>query len=180
MKKNIFIAILIVLPFTFSGCSFNKKSTMEQLKNKTDSVESMRLPEISASGEKQNKDKNIDIIDKNKLKQIKPQQEAKKIRVTVNKVALRRGPGPKYMKIGNAAKGDEFELVRVERSFDKGKTWYLVRDSLGNKFFIAKAVTTEVEKKGAIAKVRITPDSPLIPIENGSTEKVEKIELQKK
>ena len=78
MKKNIFIAILISLPFTFSGCSFNKKSTMEQLKNKTDAVESMRLPKTTASDDTQNKGKNIDVIDKKKLKQIKPQQDVKK------------------------------------------------------------------------------------------------------
>ena len=45
MKKNTLITILIFLSLAFSGCSFNKKSTMEQLKNKTDSVESMRLPD---------------------------------------------------------------------------------------------------------------------------------------
>ena len=118
MKKNTLITILIFLSLAFSGCSFNKKSTMEQLKNKTDSVESMRLPDKTASDNTQNQDKSIDIIDKKKLKQIKPRQDAKKIRVTENKVALRRGPGAKYLKIGNAAKGDEFELVRVERGFD--------------------------------------------------------------
>ncbi|MEC7785876.1 MAG: hypothetical protein VX579_02910 [Nitrospinota bacterium] len=95
MKKNILIAILIFLPLAFSGCSFNKKSTMERLKNKSDSIESMRLPDKTDSNDTQNQDKNIDIIDKGKLKQIKPRQEAKKIRVTENKVALRRGPGPK-------------------------------------------------------------------------------------
>ena len=64
MKKNIFIAILISLSFAFSGCSFNKKSTMERLKNKTDSIESMRLPEKTVAGNTQNKDK--DIIDETK------------------------------------------------------------------------------------------------------------------
>ncbi len=153
---------------------------MEQLKNKTDSIESMRLPQKIVSDDTQNKDKNTDIIDKKKLKKIKPQQNAKKIRVTDNKVALRRGPGPKYLKIGNAAKGDEFELVRVERGFDNGKTWYLVRDSLGNKFFIAKNLTTEVEKKVGITKVGITPEYPITSVTNENTDKVEKIELQKK
>jgi len=180
MKKNTLITILIFLSLAFSGCSFNKKSTMEQLKNKTDSVESMRLPDKTASDNTQNQDKSIDIIDKKKLKQIKPRQDAKKIRVTENKVALRRGPGAKYLKIGNAAKGDEFELVRVERGFDNGKTWYLVRDSLENKFFIAKAATTHVEKKATVAKVGINPESPISPIKKENTDRVEKIELQKK
>ncbi len=94
---------------------------MERLKNKTDTVESMRLPEKTIAGDTINTDKNIDIIDKTKLKQIKPQQDAKKIRITENKVALRRGPGPKFLKIGNAIKGDEFELFRVERGFDNVK-----------------------------------------------------------
>ena len=178
MKKNIFTAILILLPLTFSGCSFNQKSTMELLKNKVDSVESMRLPEKVASDETQNK--NREIIDKKKLKQIKPQQNAKKIRVTENKVALRRGPGPKYLKIGNATKGDEFELIRVERGFDNCKTWYLVRDSLGNKFFVSKALTTEVDKKVGIKKVKITPESSASVSKNSNTDKIEKVELQKK
>ncbi|MEC7785877.1 MAG: secretin N-terminal domain-containing protein, partial [Nitrospinota bacterium] len=84
------------------------------------------------------------------------------------------------MYIGNAAKGDEFELVRVERGFDNGKTWYLVRDSLENKFFIAKAATTAVETKVTVAKVGINPGSPVSPIEKENTDRVEKIELQKK
>ena len=137
MKKNIFVTVLISLSLLLPGCSFNKKSTMDRLKNKTDSVESMKFPEkVQSSGSQDN----VELIDNKKLKQIKPQQKAKKIRVTGAKVSLRRGPGPKYLKIGNAVKGDEFELVRVERGFDNGRTWYLVRDSLGNKFFIAKSV----------------------------------------
>ena len=71
MKKNILITVLIFLFLAFSGCSFNKKSTMKQLKNKTDSIESMRLPDKIASDNTQNQDKNIDIIDQKKLKQIK-------------------------------------------------------------------------------------------------------------
>jgi len=178
MKKNNLIAIPILLILAFSGCSLNKKSTMELLKNKVDSVESMRLPEKVTSHDTKNK--NSDIIDKKKLKQIKPQQSAKKIRVTGNKVALHRGPGAKYLKIGNATKGDEFELVRVERGFDNGKTWYLVQDSLGNKFFIAKALTTEVGKKVKIKKTKINPESIDSTVGNNSTTKVEKVELQKK
>ena len=176
MKKNILIILLITFPLALSGCSFNKKSTMDRLKNKTDNVDSMLLPERTVSSESKNKA--TDIIDKNKLKQIQPQQDVKKVLVTGNNTPLRRGPGNKYLKIGNAAKGDEFELVRVERGFDNGRTWYLVRDSLGNKFFIAKNLTEEVEESSAIAKTGITPESPLSEDENSS--KVEKVELQKK
>jgi len=176
MKKNILIVLLISLPLVLSGCSFNKKSTMERLKNKTDSVDSMLLPEKTASPESKNKAG--DIIDKNKLKQIQPQQPAKKILVTGNNTPLRRGPGDKYMKVGNAAKGDEFELVRVERGFDNGRTWYLVRDSLGNKFFIAKNSTSEVKKSSAMAKIGTTPETLFSTDENAN--KVEKVELQKK
>ena len=171
MKKNIFVTVLISLSLLLPGCSFNKKSTMDRLKNKTDSVESMKFPEkVQSSGSQDN----VELIDNKKLKQIKPQQEAKKIRVTGTKVSLRRGPGPKYLKIGNAVKGDEFELVRVERGFDNGRTWYLVRDSLGNKFFIAKSLTAIVEK----TPTTIQPESPMSP--NRDTNKVEKVELQKK
>ena len=117
---------------------------MERLKNKTDGVNSMILPELKASSE--SFAKSSEIIDKNKLKKISPQQKFKKVRVTDNNTPLKRGPGDKYLKVGNASKGDEFELVRVERGFDKGRTWYLVRDSLGNKFFIAKDLTVEAKK----------------------------------
>ncbi|MFT4577381.1 MAG: general secretion pathway protein D [Nitrospinales bacterium] len=171
MKKNIFVTIIISLSLLLPGCSFNKKSTMDRLKNKSDSVESMKLPDKDSSSRSQN---NVELIDNKKLKRIKPQQEAKKIRVTGTKVSLRRGPGPKYLKIGNAVKGDEFELVRVERGFDNGRTWYLVRDSLGNKFFIAKNLTSIVKKTPAT----IRAEAPMFP--KGDTNKVEKVELQKK
>ncbi len=167
MKKNILVTGLISLSLLLPGCSFNKKSTMDRLKNKSDSIDAMKFPEPEPRD-------NVELIDNKKLKQIKPQQEAKKIRVTGTKVSLRRGPGPKYQKIGNAVKGDEFELVRVERGFDNGRTWYLVRDSLGNKFFIAKSLTTIVKKTPPSTR----PESPMSP--NGDTNKVEKVELQKK
>jgi general secretion pathway protein D len=171
MKKNILVTVLISLSLLLPGCSFNKKSTMDRLKNKSDSVEAMKFPEKVASSGSQD---NVELIDNKKLRQIKPQQEAKKIRVTGAKISLRRGPGPKYQRIGNAVKGDEFELVRVERGFDNGRTWYLVRDSLGNKFFIAKSLTAIVEKK----PTAIRAESPMSP--NGDANKVEKVELQKK
>jgi general secretion pathway protein D len=171
MKTNILVTVLISLSLLLPGCSFNKKSTMDRLKNKSDSVEAMKFPEKMASPGSQD---NVELIDNKKLRQIKPQQEAKKIRVTGTKTSLRRGPGPKYQRIGNAVKGDEFELVRVERGFDNGRTWYLVRDSLGNKFFIAKSLTAIVEKK----PTAIRPESPMSP--NGDANKVEKVELQKK
>ena len=60
---------------------------MEQLKNTTDSVESMRLPKKIASDDTPNKEKNIDLIDKKQLKQINPQQNVKKIRIIENKVS---------------------------------------------------------------------------------------------
>ena len=167
MKKNILLTGLISLSLLLPGCSFNKKSTMDRLKNKSDSIEAMKFPEPERRD-------NVELIDNKKLKQIKPQQKAKKIRVTGTKVSLRRGPGPKYLKIGNAVKGDEFELIRVERGFDNGRTWYLVRDRLGNKFFIAKSLTSIVEKKPA----PIRPENRMSP--NGDTNKVEKVELQKK
>jgi general secretion pathway protein D len=167
MKKNIILTGLISLSLLLTGCSYNKKSTMDRLKNKSDSIEAMKFPEPEPRN-------NVELIDNKKLKKIKPQQKAKKIRVTGTKVSLRRGPGPKYLKIGNAVKGDEFELVRVERGFDNGRTWYLVRDSLGNKFFIAKSLTSIVENKSSA----IQPENPMSP--NGDTNKVEKVELQKK
>lgn len=176
MKKHVLVAILISLLLALPGCSFNKKSTMDRLKNKIDSVESMRLPQKDASSDS----KSAEIINRKKLNQIRPNQDAKKIRVTGSKAALRKGPGAKYLKIGDAAKGDEFELVRVERGFDNGNIWYLVRDSLGNKFFIAKALTAEVKKEPRTAKASITPESFQFPGETGAADRIKKIELQKK
>ena len=49
MKKNILVTVLISLSLLLPGCSFNKKSTMNRLKNKSDSVEAMKLPEKLAS-----------------------------------------------------------------------------------------------------------------------------------
>jgi uncharacterized lipoprotein len=102
MKNNILVTVLISLSLLLPGCSFNKKSTMDRLKKKSDSVEAMKFPEKESPSGLQD----VELIDNKKLKQIKPQQEAKKIRVTGTKVSLRRGPGPKYIKIGNAVKGD--------------------------------------------------------------------------
>ena len=48
---------------------------MNRLKNKSDSVEAMKLPEKMASPGSQD---NVELIDNKKLRQIKPQQEAKK------------------------------------------------------------------------------------------------------
>ena len=93
MKKNILVTVLISLSLLLPGCSFNKQSTMDRLKNKSDSVEAMKFPEKVAPLGSQD---NVELIDNKKLKQIKPQQEAKKIRVTGTKVSLHRGPGPKY------------------------------------------------------------------------------------
>ena len=92
MKKNILLTGLISLSLLLPGCSFNKKSTMDRLKNKSDSIEAMKFPELEPQD-------NVELIDNKKLKQIKPQQKAKKIRVTGTKVSLRRGPGPKYLKL---------------------------------------------------------------------------------
>ena len=77
MNKNIITTILISLSLALPGCSFNKKSTMERLKNKTDTVDSMILPKIKVSSKLNAK--NPEIIDKDKLQQIHPQREIKKI-----------------------------------------------------------------------------------------------------
>lgn len=181
MKKNILIFTILALCLTLPSCSFNKKSTLERLKNKTDSIESMRLPDKPDSSGSQNK-KVADsgaLIDQKDLEQIQPQQKFKKVQVTDNNAPLRRGPGSKHLKIGNAAKGDEFDLIRVVRGFDNGKTWYLVRDSLGNKFFISKMLTTLADEKPELSKMAGT-SSTMSPEGNPFTDKVEMVELQKK
>ena len=47
MNKNIITTILISLSLALPGCSFNKKSTMERLRNKTDTVDSITISNLT-------------------------------------------------------------------------------------------------------------------------------------
>ena len=152
---------------------------MDRLKNKTDVVDSMIFPVPENVSEKAGPD---ELIDPEKIKNIPVSSRRKKISIIRDNTSLRKGPGTKYMEIGTATKGDQFDLLRVERGFGKGQTWYLVEDDTGNKFFISSklsAITREKSEKPPItaaAKPPIKPES-IFP-QGEPSDKIEKVELQ--
>jgi general secretion pathway protein D len=159
---------------------------MYRLKNKTDVVDAMILPDLTSSDEKTGPE---ELIDPNKIKNIPESQRLKKIRITGNNTPLHKGPGAQYSKIGTAAKGDLFDLIRVERGYGKGQTWYLAEDATGGKFFISSQSSTIFQEKPepvvetTQAQESIWPES-LVNQETrqkaASQDRPEKVELQKR
>ena len=186
MKRIPIILIIFILSATWYGCGATKKSTMYRLKNKTDVVDAMILPDLTSSDEKTGPE---ELIDPNKIKNIPESQRLKKIRITGNNTPLHKGPGAQYSKIGTAAKGDLFDLIRVERGYGKGQTWYLAEDATGGKFFISSQSSTIFREKPepvvetTQAQESIWPES-LVNQETrqkaASQDRPEKIELQKR
>lgn len=179
MKRIPIILIVLILSTAWTGCGVTKKSTMQRLQNKTDVIDSMVLPDPTSRSEKAGAE---ELIDPSKIRNIPKSAPLKKIRITGDNTPLRKGPGTKYQEIGTAAKGDLFDLIRVERGFGKGQTWYLVEDATGGKFFIPSKASRIVREKAkpdvktAQAQNSITSESPAI----GEADKVEMIELQKR
>ena len=186
MKRIPIILIIFILSATWYGCGATKKSTMYRLKNKTDVVDAMILPDLTSSGEKTGPE---ELIDPNKIKNIPESPRLKKIRITGNNTPLHKGPGAQYSKIGTAAKGDLFDLIRVERGYGKGQTWYLAEDATGGKFFISSQSSTIFREKPepvvetTQAQESIWPES-LVNQETrqkaASQDRPEKVELQKR
>jgi general secretion pathway protein D len=122
-----------------------------------------------------------ELIDSQKIKDIPKSTDLKKIRIKSDSTPLLKGPGTQYQKIGTAAKGDLFDLIRVERGYEKGQTWYLVEDATGSKFFVPSKQSRIIREKSARpvvsaqAQKAVISESPEI-----SQEKPEKIELQKR
>jgi general secretion pathway protein D len=159
---------------------------MYRLKNKTDVVDAMILPDLTSSDEKTGPE---ELIDPNKIKNIPESQRLKKIRITGNNTPLHKGPGAQYSKIGTAAKGDLFDLIRVERGYGKGQTWYLAEDATGGKFFISSQSSTIFREKPepvvetTQAQESIWPESLVnqeTRQEAASQDRPEKVELQKR
>jgi len=174
MKRISILLAVLILSTAWYGCGATKKSTMHRLKNKTDAVDSMILPDRGSE-----KTGAEELIDPKKIRDIPKSQHSKKIRITGDKTPLRKGPGTQYQKIGTAAKGDQFDLIRVERGYGKGQTWYLVEDATGSKFFIpsqsSRIIREKTEPAVETAQKGSKPGSPEAP-----QEKVEKIDLQKR
>ncbi len=186
MKRIPIILIIFILSATWYGCGATKKSAMYRLKNKTDVVDAMILPDLTSSDEKTGPE---ELIDPNKIKNIPESPRLKKIRITGNNTPLHKGPGAQYSKIGTAAKGDLFDLIRVERGYGKGQTWYLAEDATGGKFFISSQSSTIFREKPepvvetTQAQESIWPES-LVNQETrqkaASQDRPEKVELQKR
>ena len=186
MKRIPIILIIFILSATWYGCGATKKSTMYRLKNKTDVVDAMILPDLTSSDEKTGPE---ELIDPNKIKNIPESPRLKKIRITGNNTPLHKGPGAQYSKIGTAAKGDLFDLIRVERGYGKGQTWYLAEDATGGKFFISSQSSTIFREKPepvvetTQAQESIWPESLVnqeTRQEAASQDRPQKVELQKR
>ena len=186
MKRIPIILIIFILSATWYGCGATKKSTMYRLKNKTDVVDAMILPDLTSSDEKTGPE---ELIDPNKIKNIPESPRLKKIRITGNNTPLHKGPGAQYSKIGTAAKGELFDLIRVERGYGKGQTWYLAEDATGGKFFISSQSSTIFREKPepvvetTQAQESIWPESLVnqeTRQEAASQDRPEKVELQKR
>ena len=165
---------------TWYGCGATKKSTMHRLKDKTDVVDAMILPDPASVDKKAGAD---ELIDPDKIKNIPESKHQKRIRITNKNTSLHKGPGTQYPKIGTAAKGDLFDLIRVERGYGKGQTWYLAEDAAGGKFFISSqsSTITREKPKPAMKTTSTWPES-LTKQETTKQEpdRPEKIELQKR
>lgn len=177
MKRTSIILAIFILSTTWYGCGVTKKSTMHRLKNKTDVIDSMIL-DTTRSDQQAGKG---ELIDSQKIKDIPKSADLKKISITSDNTPLLKGPGTQYHKIGTAAKGDLFDLIRVERGYGKGQTWYLVEDATGSKFFVPSKQSRIIREKpvpaivSAQAQKAVSSESPEV-----SQEKPEKIELQKR
>ena len=182
MKRIPVILTIFILSAAWYGCGATKKSTMHRLKDKTDIVDAMILPDPASINKKAGDE---ELIDPDKIKNIPKSTHLKKIRITGNNTSLYKGPGTQYPKIGTAAKGDLFDLIRVERGYGKGKTWYLAEDAAGGKFFISSQSSTIAREKPkpAVETTSIWPES-LGGQETAKQEppqdRPEKVELQKR
>ncbi|MBT3183540.1 MAG: type II secretion system secretin GspD [Nitrospina sp.] len=180
MKRIPILLTIFILSATWYGCGATKKSTMHRLKDKTDVVDAMILPDPASVDKKAGAD---ELIDPDKIKNIPESKHQKRIRITNKNTSLHKGPGTQYPKIGTAAKGDLFDLIRVERGYGKGQTWYLAEDAAGGKFFISSqsSTITREKPKPAMKTTSTWPES-LTKQETTKQEpdRPEKIELQKR
>ena len=181
MKRIPIILTIFILSTALYGCGVTKKSTMHRLKNKTDVVDAMILPDPTSSAKKAGSE---ELIDPDKFKNIPESPRLKKIRVTSDGTTLHKGPGVQYPKIGTAAKGDLFELLRIERGYSEGQTWYLAEDAAGGKFFISSQSSIIFREKAEPSVETTQEQEPILSESMARQEvlqdKLEKIELQKR
>ena len=149
--KKIFLLILIISVCLSSGCLGNRKSALEKFKEKNP-IDKMVFSEKNTSGklkvtqENFGKNKNgEDLIDLSALKSIPDHPISRLIKVSGEKVPLRKGPGSQYRKSGIAEKGQTYNLLRTQKNIHDNQTWYLAEDENKNKFFISSLSSVLIE-----------------------------------
>ena len=149
--KKIFLSILILSVFFSSGCLGNRKSALERFKEKNP-IDGMLFSEKNKSRTskptQRSSSKNkyaTDSIDLSGIKNIPDQPTSRLIKVSGEKVPLRKGPGSQYGKLGTAEKDQIFSLLRTQKNIHDNQTWYLAEDENKNKFFISSLSSTLTE-----------------------------------
>ena len=149
--KKIFLSILILSVYFSSGCLGNRKSALERFKEKNP-IDGMVFSEKNKSKAskttQRSSSKNnyaTDSIDLSGIKGIQGQSISRLIKVSGEKVPLRKGPGSQYGKSGIAEKGQTFSLLRTQKNIHDNQTWYLAEDENKSKFFISSLSSTLIE-----------------------------------
>ena len=149
--KKIFLSILILSVYFSSGCLGNRKSALERFKEKNP-IDGMVFSEKNKSKAskttQRSSSKNnyaTDSIDLSRIKGIPGQSISRLIKVSGEKVPLRKGPGSQYGKSGIAKKGQTFSLLRTQKNIHDNQTWYLAEDENKSKFFISSLSSTLIE-----------------------------------
>ena len=112
--KKIFISILVLSIFSSSGCLGNRKSALEKFKEKNP-IDKMLFSDKSNSNVKKltressgNKKFTENPIDLSELESIPDQPINRLVKVSGEKVPLRKGPGSQYGKLGTGKKDQTF------------------------------------------------------------------------
>ena len=149
--KKIFLSILILSVYFSSGCLGNRKSALERFKEKNP-IDGMLFSEKNKSKTskptQRSSSKNkyaTDSIDLSGIKNIPDQPINRLIKVSGEKVPLRKGPGSQYGKLGTAEKDQIFSLLRTQKNIHDNQTWYLAEDENKSKFFISSLSSTLIE-----------------------------------
>ena len=149
--KKIFLSILILSVYFSSGCLGNRKSALERFKEKNP-IDGMLFSEKNKSkaskATQRSSSKNkyaADSIDLSGIKNIPDQPISRLIKVSGEKVPLRKGPGSQYEKSGTAEKDQIFSLLRTQKNIHDNQTWYLAEDENKSKFFISSLSSTLIE-----------------------------------
>ncbi|MCL0045415.1 type II secretion system secretin GspD [Nitrospinaceae bacterium] len=149
--KKIFLSILILSVYFSSGCLGNRKSALEKFKEKNP-IDGMlfseknksKTPKPTQRGSSKNKYAAAS-VDLSGIKNIPDQPINRLIKVSGEKVPLRKGPGSQYGKSGTAEKGQIFSLLRTQKNIHDNQTWYLAEDENKSKFFISSLSSTLIE-----------------------------------